>query len=218
MTVEQNAGGLAALAATLDEPVDRRALLRAELDAWTEPTDDVAPTREISQDLRAELDPWAGPAGEVAPTRENIRRLLKALKRHLGDVLDPQKPMEGGRTLVTPHWASSLLETMIDGLADLDRGKTPPLLKVTPGGSGAALTAEERKFDDALVEAIAIVKQANSDPTYRGLFRLGDDQTAEEFIARKLDAAGVTRRGDAYTKRNLGELNRNIKRRKPLPE
>ena len=194
MTPELEAPGLGALAEATGVKIDLEALLWDELEAWAKPTE------------------------EVAPTRENVRRLLGLLKTNLGPVLEVHTLMDDGLTLVTPHWASNLLETVIDGLADLDRGKTPPLLKKSLGGSGAALTTEERKFDDALVEAITIVKQANLDPMYGGPLRLGEDQTAEAFIARKLNRAGSIRRGRSYSEDRLNDLQTNIKKRRHLPE
>ena len=194
MTVEQNAGGLAALGATLGEPIDRMTLLRAELDAWAEPTDD------------------------VAPTRKNIRRLLDILKRHLGDVLDPQMPMEDGSTLVTPHWASNHLETAIDALVDLDRGIAPKLLKKSPDGPNRAKTIEERKLDDAIVEAIKIVKQANSDKNYKGPLLRGENQSAEEFVATKIKSAGGMGQGQTYSAPQLKNLPGNIGKRMRLPK
>jgi hypothetical protein len=194
MTVEEEAAGRGALGATLDEPVDRMALLRAGLDAWAEPTDD------------------------VAPTRENIRRLLEILKRHLGDVLDPQEPMEDGSTLVTPHWASSLLETMIDGLVDLDRGLAPKLLKRAPPGLGNAKTTQENKLDYYIVQAVKIVRQANTDKNYNGALLLGENQSAEDFVARKIKANGGLGTGQTYSEAQLKNLPGAIRKRMRLPK
>jgi len=194
MTVEEEAAGLAALAATLDEPVDRMALLRAVLRAWAEPTDD------------------------VAPTRENIRRLLQILKRHLGDLLDPQEPMEDGSTLVTPHWASSLLETMIDGLVDLDRGLAPELLKRAPPGLGNAKTTQENKLDYYIVQAVKIVRQANTDKNYNGALLLGEKQSPEEFVARKIKAMGGMGQGQTYSAKQLKNLPGSLSKRMRLPK
>ena len=195
MTNEKGAAGLGALAEATGVPIDLQALLRAEFEAWAKPTE------------------------EVALTRENVRRLLGLLKTNLAPVLEVHTLMDDGRALVTPHWASNLLETVIDGLADLDRGKTPPWLEQSPFGPGAAYTIEERKFNDALVELVAIVKQANLDPGYRGPLRLGEGKKAEAFVARKLDAAGATRRGGrAYTENSVRNLTGNNKRGTPLPD
>jgi hypothetical protein len=153
-------------------------------------------------ELRAALAALAKPTDEFATSRDTVRQVLGAVLAALGPAFEERTRVDDALVVVTPHWSMAALEALVDALADLDRGTTPVLLKKAAVGSGAALSTEERKRDEALMEALPVISAA----------RLCKDGGPEVFLAEKL--AGLTRRGKPITARVLRNLRSNIRQRK----
>jgi hypothetical protein len=157
-------------------------------------------------ELRANLDALAKPTDEFATSRDTVRQVLGAVLAALGPAFEERTRVDDALVVVTPHWSMAALEALGDALADLDRGTTPVLLKKAAGGSGAALSTEERKRDEALIGALPVLSAAG----------LCKDGRPEVFLAAKL--AGLTRRGKPITARVLRNLRSNIRQRKEVAD
>jgi hypothetical protein len=91
-----------------------------------------------------------------------------------------------GELLVSNHPVIEMLDQGIDALADLGRGKTHNVLKAASHRASAALTTEERKRDETLLEAIVIAQSKYGFRTF---------VQAARFVAKGLRALGRTRDG-----------------------
>lgn len=150
------------------------------------------------RDLRADLDCMMERVSARVLTRDRAVALLQAMS----DGLKPSTDIFVGRidegtVLVKNHPAVELLDELIDALADLDNGKTHAALKRASYAPNASLTTMERKWDDAVLEAVLVVQRARGFKTRA---------QAEEFLAGKLKAAGKKRRNKPYSAKMLKTL------------
>jgi hypothetical protein len=161
---------------------------------------------QAMRELRASLDQMMEQPDVRALKRENVLALLKTISEGVRPATDrPIGPVATGEMLVSTHPAIELLDELIDALSDLDRGKTDPSLRACSDGPNASLTTRERKWDDALLEAVSNVQHA------RGL---KTRTAAENVLASILDKAGKMRRGKVYSPRMLKRLHHDRIKRK----
>jgi hypothetical protein len=158
--------------------------------------------------LRVSLDQIMSRKGAAILDRRNALALLRAVS----DGLKPATVVVVGRTsagqsLVVDHPAVANLDELIDAIADLDQGKTHLALKPASRAANASLSTKQRKRDNALLEAVLVIRQANG-------FRTRSE--AEHELAKNLREAGYQRNGKPITAVLLKRLRDNAKRRKPL--
>jgi hypothetical protein len=161
---------------------------------------------KVMRDLRADLDALMDRPNARALSRENVLALLRTISESLD--LTTQKLLGAtteGEVVMTSHPAVALLDGFVDALSDLDRGKTDPSLRACSDGPNASLTTSERKWDDALLEAVLIVQRA------RGLKTRAE---AENLLAGSLNRAEKKQRGKVYTPRMLKRLRDDRAKRK----
>jgi hypothetical protein len=85
---------------------------------------------KVMRELRANLDALMDRRDARALKRENVLALLQTISERLD--LATQIPISKsakGEVFVTSHPAIALLDSFVDGLSDLDRGKTDPSLE-----------------------------------------------------------------------------------------
>jgi hypothetical protein len=158
------------------------------------------------RELRANLDQMMEQPDARALKRENVLALLKAISEGLTPATDrPIGPVATGEMLARTHPAVELLDELIDALSDLDRGKTDQSLRACSDGPNASLTTRERKWDDALLEAVPNVQHARL---------LKTRIAAENVLASILNKAGKRRRGKVYSARMLKRLHDDRVKRK----
>jgi hypothetical protein len=175
----------------------RFGLANAEVNRALELARNARDARTVAE-LHACLDEIMNQPDATKLTRKNGLALLRIISEGLKPSTDkPVGVLDTGQVVVVAHPALALLDDLIDALADLDRGKTHAALKVASEAENAALTTKQRKWDEAMLDAVDIVKRAKGFKTR---------VEAERFLARNMRKNGVMRRGKAITARTLKRL------------
>jgi hypothetical protein len=155
--------------------------------------------------LRQNLDQLMEDPGARDLTRPNALALLRAICEGLKpSTFKPVGKASTGETIVVDHSAIALLIELIDALSDLDSGKTDSIFKAYSDGPNSSLTTKQRKWDDAILDAVVIIQRAKGFSTRT---------KAEKFLAKNLNADGKTRRGKPYTPGMLKRLRDDSKKR-----
>jgi hypothetical protein len=191
------------------QPGGGRGLAGAATDTDIERALDIARDAQDAKtmrDLRARLDTMMEREGPHVLTRDTALALLRAI----ADGLKPSTDLVVGSVgedalLVQNHPALNLLDELIDALVDLENGKTHCAFKPAAHGANASLTIGERKWDDAVLDAVIVVQRAKG-------FRTRVQ--AEQFLASNLNKAGKTRRGKRYSAKMLKRLRDDRAKRK----
>jgi hypothetical protein len=137
------------------------------------------------------LDEIAAARDAVPLTREillsALRIISEALKPVTHTVIDR---LDTGQFVVVNHPVIERLDEFIDALSDLDRGKTHRVLKAASHQANRALTTEQQKRDQTLLDTVVIVQRKYGFKTFA---------QAARFVAKRKRELGQTRDGEPYT-------------------
>lgn len=156
--------------------------------------------------LRARLNDEMKDLRRRELTRPNMIGLLVAIVEGLRPLTEQHiGRLKTGQSVVTDHPAVALLVEIIDVHRDLERGKTHAALRPARDQTNAALSINQLKQDQVLVEGTVIAQK------HFGLPSLAE---AERLHASKLRKSGVKRKGKDITPQILKSLRDHPK--KPL--
>jgi hypothetical protein len=161
-------------------------------------------------EVRSGFDEIAGGRDAVPLTLENLVAAMRVMSVAIGSVThDVIGRIGRGEFVVSNHPVIEMLDQGIDALADRGRGKTHNVLKPATHQANAALTTEQRKRDDTLLDAVDFAQTKYGFRTFA---------QAARFVARRMRARGETRDGVPITAGMLTQMKdysrkRNISKR-----